>query len=210
MANTNKVNGFRPVKYLNGAPWNGQTRTYVIPSGDGTATFVGDLVKLNGALDETTGLPTVIQAAASQAVVGVIVGFAPDTGTLAGRFMSSGQTNLDTPVYRRASTRRVCFVADDPNLLFEVQEDGVSDPLEEEDVSMNVNVVVGSGSTITGASGMQLDSDTHATTNTLPLKLMGVIAREDNEWVTNGQAYTRWLVKINSHQLVGDTGSTGV
>lgn len=210
MANTNKVNGFKPYRYLNGAPWSGQCRAYVIPAGDGTATFAGDLVKLNGALDETTGLATVVQAAASQAVVGVVIGFAPDGGTLSGRFMSSGTINLDTPTHRRASTRRVCYVVDDPNVLFEAQEDGVTDPLEEEDVSLNVNVVVGSGNTITGASGMQLDSDTHATTNTLPLKLMGVVPREDNEWVTNGQAYTRWIVKINNHQLVSDTGVTGV
>jgi len=211
MANTNKVNGFRPVRYKHGGPWTGKATAYVIPAADTVATFVGDLVKLASALDESTGLATVAQAAASDAVVGVVVGIEPSQGTsLGGDFMSTGSLALDAPIYRVASTRRVVYVADDPNLVFESQEDGDTDPLEEEDVNMNVDFIVGSGSTTTGNSGMQLDSSSHATTNTLPLKLVGVVRRPDNEWVTNGQSYTRWLVTINNHQLVSATGSTGV
>lgn len=212
MANTNLVNGFRPVKYLSGAKWNGQARPYVIAAGDGTATFIGDFVKLAGGLDEATGLPTVVQATASGAVVGAIVGMEPDFGDAMGSswFMFKGSVDLDVPIYRRASTRRVVWVADDPNLLFEGQEDGDSDPLEEEDISLNVDFIVGSGSTTTGASGMQIDSSSHSATATVPLKLMEVVRRVDNEWVTNGQAYTRWIVKINNHQYGSGTGTAGV
>lgn len=199
MANTNKVNGFRPVRYLNGAPWNGQANKYVIPAGNGTATFIGDLVKADATGDDA-GYQTVIQAAASNAVLGVIVGMEVTPGS------------LDTPQYRAASTRRVVWVADDPNLIFEAQEDGDTDPLETTDIGLNINVVVGAGSTVTGASGMQIDSDTAATTATLPLRLMGVVQRPDNENVLSagGQAYTRWEVKINNHQLGSSTGVAGV
>jgi hypothetical protein len=145
MANINKVNGFRPVRYLNGAAWNGQFRKYIVPASDGTAMFVGDLVKLetSGSVD---GYTAVVQAAASNAVIGAVVGFEIDPA------------DLNTPQYRKASTKRVVYVADDPNLIFEAQEDGVTTPIAAASIGLNVNVVVGSGSTVTGASGMQIDN----------------------------------------------------
>ena len=197
MANTSRVNGFRPVKYLNGAPWNGQVTRYSIPASDGTALFVGDLVKASATAD-SEGVRGVIQAAASDAVLGVVVGF------------ESSMTSLDTPQYRVASTLRYALVVDDPNVIFEAQEDGATDPLEMVDAGLNVDFVVGAGSTTTGASGMQIDSNTEAVTATLPLKLIGPAKRPDNELVAAGQAYTRWLVKINNHQLGSHTGTAGV
>lgn len=197
MANTNRVNGFRPVKYLNGAPWNGQVTRYSIPASDNTAVFVGDLVKLSATAD-SKGIRGVIQAAASDACIGVVVGFEVDP------------TNLNTPQYRVGGTLRYALVVDDPNVIFEAQEDGDTDPLEMVDAGMNVNFVVGSGSTTTGASGMQIDSNTEGTGATLPLKLIEPVQRADNELVAAGQAYTRWLVKINNHQLASHTGTAGV
>ena len=197
MANTSRVNGFRPVKYLNGAPWNGQVTRYSIPASDGTALFVGDLVKASATAD-SEGVRGIIQAAAGDACLGVVVGF------------ESAMTNLDTPQYRVASTLRYALVVDDPNVLFEAQEDGDTDPLEMVDAGMNVNFVVGAGSTTTGASGMQIDSNTEAVSATLPLKLIEPVKRPDNELVAAGQAYTRWLVKINNHQLGSHTGTAGV
>lgn len=197
MANTNRVNGFRPVKYLNGAPWNGQVTRYSIPASDNTAVFVGDLVKLSATAD-SKGIRGVVQAAASDPCVGVVVGFEVDP------------TNLNTPQYRVASTLRYALVVDDPNVIFEAQEDGDTDPLEMVDAGLNVNFVVGAGSTTTGASGMQIDSNTEGTGATLPLKLIEPVQRADNELVAAGQAYTRWLVKINNHQLASHTGTAGV
>lgn len=198
MANVDKPNGFRPVRYLNGAPYNGAFTKYVVPAADGTALFIGDLVKISGTGDTATGLRTVVQAAAGDACTGVVVGFEPTAGS------------LDTPQYRAASTRRIVYVADDPNILFEAQEDGVTDPLEMVDAGLNVNFVVGSGSTTTGASGMEIDSDTENTTATLPLRLIEAVQRADNELVTAGQEWTRWIVRINNHQHGSSTGVAGV
>lgn len=198
MANVDKPNGFRPIRYLNGAPYNGAVSRYVFPAADGTATFIGDLVKLSGTGDATTGLRTIAQAAAGDAVIGVLVGLEVDP------------TNLNTPQYRAASTRRIAYVADDPNLLFVAQEDGDTDPLEMVDNGLNVNVVVGTGSTVTGASAMEIDSNTEATTATLPLKLIEPVQTPDNELVAAGQTGTRWVVKINNHQLQSGTGTAGV
>lgn len=199
MANTSRLNGFRPLKYANGAPWNGAFRIYAIPAADGTAVYTGDLVKLySGDTTDVVNFPTCIQAAASDALIGVVVGVLPD------------YSNLNAAPYRVASTLRYVMVADDPNLLFEAQEDGVTDPIELQDLGQNINFVVASGSTTTGQSGMQIDSDTHATTAALPLKLIEATKRADNELLADGQAYTRWVVKINNHQLGSHTGTAGV
>ena len=198
MANTNRVNGFRPVKHINGAPYNGQANLYYIPAGEATAVMVGDFVKLSDS-DSLDGVPAVERLAASGSVtsgviVGVVVGFpvAPASG-------------LDTPQYRAASTARYCYVADSPDLVFASQEDGVGGAIAAASVGLNVGLDASAGSTVTGASGMQIDSSTAATTNTLPLRLYSIVQKEDNEV---GSAYARWLVTINTHQYAN--GSTGV
>jgi hypothetical protein len=197
MPNVNRVNGFRPSRYLSGAPWNGKVNHYYTATGDSVALFVGDLVKLSTTGD-AEGKRTVVQAAAGDACVGVVVGFVPD------------YANLNAAPYRLASTRRVVMVADDPNLLFEAQEDGDTDPLETADIGLNVEFIVAAGNTTTGQSGMQIDSTSHATDADHSLKLMGVKQSPDNEFVTGGQAFTRWEVKINNHQLASGTGTAGV
>jgi hypothetical protein len=199
MANVSRPNGFRPVKYMNGSPWNGKFTMYAIPAAESTATFVGDLVKLyTGDTTDVVNYPTVQRAAASDALVGVVVGFVPD------------YSNLNAAPYRVASTLRLAMVADDPALLFEAEEDGAVDPIELQDLGQNINFVATAGSTTTGQSGMVIDSDTHGTGATLPLKLMEAKRSADNELLADGQAATRWVVKINNHQLGSSTGTAGV
>lgn len=197
MANVSRVNGFRLYKNVDGAALT----EYFIPSTDGTAVFVGDLVKLEGTGDTVAagglgkGVRSVIQAAAGNAVVGVVVGFKVDP------------LNLNTPQYRAANTGRYVLVADDPEALFEVQEDAVGGALAVADVGLNADFIVGAGSTATGASGMQLDTDTKLASATLPLKIMEFSQRQDNE---PGQANAKVIVKLNNHQLAAGTGTAGV
>lgn len=194
MANVSRINGFRPSRYLNGSPYNGAVTKYYVTSGDATAIFVGDLVKLDGGATPE-GIRSVTAAGASEAVVGAVVGVSIDP------------TNLNTSQYRAASTARYVLVADDPNILFEAQEDAVGGALALASIGLNVNVTTGSGSTTTGASAMQVDTSTVSTTNTLPLKLMEFVQRVDNETAT---ANAKVLVKINNHQLASGTGTAGV
>ena len=46
MANISKINGFRAVKHVTGAPYNGQANIYATAATDVTPIFVGDPVKL--------------------------------------------------------------------------------------------------------------------------------------------------------------------
>lgn len=184
MANKNAANGFTPAQHLTGASYNGVVREYFIPASDGTAVFIGDLVKLAGSADAVTGVATVTQAAASDIPVGSVVGFRADP------------TNL-TNKHRLASTARYVLVRDADDTIFEVQEDAVGGALAVTDIGLNADFVVGSGNATTGVSGMQLDTSTKATTASLPLKIIGFVRRADNEI---GVANAKVLVKINSHR----------
>ena len=112
MANVNRLGGFRPVKHLNGSPYNGQANIYEVVAGDGTALNVGDLVKADAGT-ATDVYPTCIRLAASGQVtsgliLGAVVGFVVDS-----------PSSLDTPQYRAASTKRLVLVADAPDIIFE-------------------------------------------------------------------------------------------
>ena len=200
MANADRPNGLRPVGTGLGAPWNGKVNMYVIESGDATATFIGDLVKLAGTSGEAgetsygldlEGMPEVVQSAAGDKSVGVVVGFLPN------------QDNL-TQKHRPASTRRVALVSDDPNTIYEIQEVSGGTALTSAAVGLNANVVVGAGNATTGLSGMELDNATEATTAGLNLQILGLVKRVDN----NIGEHAKWLVRINDHEFqVGQTGT---
>lgn len=194
MANVNRTNGLRPVKHLTGAPFNGQFTTYYIRPADTTPVFIGDLVKLDGGSDGK-GVRSVAQAAAGNAVVGVVIGLVFDP------------QNLNTPQYRSASQGRYAYVVDAPDVIFEVQEDSVGGAFPSDNVGLNANIVVGAGSLLSGSSGMQLQTSSAAVTATLPLKVIGFSSATDNEV---GSPQSKLLVTINNHQLTPGTGSAGV
>lgn len=174
-------------------------REYYIPVGDGTATFAGDLVKISGEVD-ADGVPAVIQAAASDACVGVVLGFNKVKG------LSDANFNLYAK-HRPASVKMYCLVCDDPNALYESQEDSVGGNIALTDSQLNVNFIVAAGSTSFGISGMQIDSSTVATGATLPLKL---ISGARYPGASLPEANGKWIVKINNHQMGSHTGTAGV
>jgi len=192
MANTNAPQGLKPVRYRSGAPYNGACNTYSVPASDGTALFIGDPVIVAGSAD-ANGVATITRATAAGGayISGVVVGFEPL------------RTDLTT-LHRAASTLRNVYVADDPNLIFEIQEDGIGGAMAVTDVGLNADLIAtASGSTVTGKSGWSLDTSTKATTNTLQLRIEGFVQREDNEV---GSANAKVLVSINLHQSRNLTG----
>jgi len=186
MANPDRPSGLSPVRYLSGAPYNGAVNFYATATGDGVAIFNGDPVKLSGTSQTINGqvYPDVDQAATGDVIVGVVVGVVPVTA--------------DSLIYRAGSTQRLLMVADDPNLVFEIQEVSGGTPLTANDIGLNADFVVGSGSTVTGLSGVELSNSTEDTTNTLDLKITGFVNRVDNTIGENA----KWLVRINRHQYV--------
>lgn len=193
MPNVSRVNGLNPVKNLTGASNTGQVNTYFIPSGNAANVFVGDPVKADTTGDTVAaggmalGVQSVVPAAAGDAILGVVVGFAVNP------------LNLNTPQFRAGSTGRYVLVCDDLNQVYEVQASGTTTI---DQVGLNANIVVGAGSTATGTSGVQLDSATAAVTATLPLKILGFSQRPDND---NTSPQAKVMVKINNSQLANAT-----
>ena len=206
MASVSRINGFRPVKTITGAPYNGQANLYFVPSSDSTTIMVGDAVKLAGDARSATGAPTVTRAGATDVAVGVVVGIVfTGVGDLTN---VPPVNNLNTPIYRAPSTDRYLLVCDDPNVVYETQYAGTSVAAGTitANVGLNGSWDVTAGSTTAGTSGMSIAA-LSATTATLPLKVVGFPNRPDN---IPGDTYFSYYVKLNNAQNGTGTGQAGV
>lgn len=211
MANVNRVTGFRPVRHLTGAPYNGQVNIYEVPAGETIPVFVGDLVVLSNSA-ATDAYPAVeARVTAAQTAgpyVGAVVGIINSKLDPVNGSLTTGSISLDTPVYRPASTKQFVLVADAPDLIFEAQANAA---VAAASVGLNVGVVEGDGtnslgSTSTGSSGMQVNASSAATTSTLPLQIVGFAKTPDNEI---NATYNKVHVRINVHAF-GSVGVAGV
>lgn len=184
MANPDTPFGLKPVSMLDGSPYSASVRVFSTASGDGTAIFIGDPVKLSGTSSTVNGrvYTDVDQAATGDVIAGVVVGVMQDT--------------RDSLIYRAGSTTRLLLVETGRDVLFEIQEVSGGTPLAAADIGLNANFVVGSGSTVTGMSGVELNNSGEATTNTLDLQIIDLVPRADNEV---GE-HAKWLVRINRSQ----------
>jgi hypothetical protein len=186
---------------------------FINSSYNSSGMFVGDLV-VKVAAGSNTGnvtapgvgsfppgtLPAIELAAVTDGTFasGVIVAFAPNPDNL---------SQLHNPT----STERIALVCTDPTVIYEIQADG---DLTETMIGLNATFIrTHSGSTVTGRSGEELDTGTTtapAADDSLMLRIVGMVNREDNDTVTANQ---KALVVINMHSdlSTGDgTGALGI
>lgn len=192
MANADRPFGLCPIRHKNGAPYNGAVTPYYVPATYATALFVGDPVVVTGTSNtaEVEGyipgsLPEINKATAAGGnyLTGAIVSFGLNRDDLSKK-------------HKPALTESIVWVADDPDLIFEIQEDGDTTPLAATSVSANADLIfTASGSAVTGLSGAELDSDTVNTTATLQLRIISIVNRQDN---AIGE-FAKWNVAINLH-----------
>lgn len=202
MANADAPFGLRPVMHKSGAPYNGAARAYYIPDTDSTAVFIGDPVIIVGDSNdnEIKGYPpgslsevTRATVGDANAITGVVVAVLPDT--------------RESLVYRAASTERILMVADDPDLIFEIQADGT---LTADSIGLNaVLIATNSGSTATGRSGLELDttSDVPAADASNQLYIVGLKPVVKNDLAS---ANSVALVTIINHTNTPGNLSIGV
>src|SRR2546425_5677078 len=120
MANPNAPHGMNPVMNLNGTPWNQVARMYRIPSTDGTAYAIGDVVK-SATGSDAAGVTNVIISAAGNVNRGVIVGIvvAP---TIQQNPVASQTPNLNSMTIPATKlSDYYVYVVDDPFVIFEIQ-----------------------------------------------------------------------------------------
>jgi hypothetical protein len=181
VANTNTPFGLKPVKEAGSGYHSGGLSMYYHAAADGTPLYVGDPVVKAGSAD-AAGVASVVRATAAGAITGVVQGFVPN-GV------------VDIAGYGAASTAYYVLICDDPDTMFEIQEDGVGGAIAAADIGLNADFVVAAGNAYTLKSGVMLDTSTKATTDTLPLKIVGLVPRPGNELSANAKV----LVKINNH-----------
>ena len=190
MANTDRVNGFKPYKF-------DSSKIQPCYHAAGTTVthdmFVGDLVELDSTAGPggQTGVK-VATAANDEDVWGCVVSIANDPDYPARATFIDG------------AKAGVVMVLTDRAAIYEAQ---ANDVLAVTDVGQNANMVQTSvGNRTTGASGQEVNASV-ATTNTYMLKVVGFPNRADN---TINSADNKVLVQINMNQHIGDAGSTGV
>lgn len=100
------------------------------------------------------------------------------------------------------------IVSDHPEQMYSCQGDGDTSFLDEDDCNGNVNLVAGTGSTVSWRSGWEInESDTGGNTPGDQLRLIRPVDRPDN---TVGIANADWLVRINNGQSAAGIVGAGV
>ena len=205
MANSTTAFGLRPVRYRNGTPWTGQARHYHVPATDTTAMFIGDPIDVIGT-SNTTEVVCLGGKFAPGTLQSVDHATLADTNFVSGVIVGVEAVTRESTTYREASTERVLMVADDPELVFEVRDDGVT-ALTASSVGLNAILQSGTGSTVTGQSAYVLDTDGTAPSADASnmLLIMGLSKRLDNEIAV----YAVWDVTLNTHRFARISTATG-
>jgi hypothetical protein len=186
--------GLVPVKLLSGTPYAGVTRTFKIASGYATAIFNGDAVKLvtGGTVERDT-------FDAAMTPVGVFMGCSYTDPVLGYKIFSQ---------YYPASTVASdieAYVVDATDVLFKVavvSGTTVIGDLALTDIGANVAGVDNTGDSASGKSRCAI-SDTSATTNTLPFRIIGLVEETKNASGGYTEAYVKWNA---GHQYDNTTG----
>lgn len=195
MANADSPFGLIPIRYVSGAAYNGAANVYSVLDTEHNLG-VGSVVSLKGTA--VNGVAQVQRATVDDAtpanntpIVGVIVGVVDS---------ADGTVFRENDRYIAASTNVPGFalVADDPALLFKMQEDG---NLLDDGVGSHFNIEFGSFDTVYGQSKDEIDSSATSATdadNAYNLKVLRLF----QEQATNSVgANAVWECMIVNHAL---------
>jgi len=187
--------GLVPVKLLSGTPFvGGVYRQMKVASGYNTAIFFGDAVKIvtGGTVERDT-------FDAAMTPVGVFMGCRYTDPSLGYELYSQ---SLPANI---VASDMVAYVADATELLFKVAvvSSGTTiGDLAQTDIGANVAGVDNTGDSAAGNSRCAI-SDTSATTNTLPFRIVGLVEETKNSSGGYTEAYVKWNA---GHQYSNTTG----
>lgn len=180
--------GLRPVRHIDGTPWNGMVEIAYIASGYATALFVGDPLTISAttADRDTTAKyysMTVAGNATTNPIQGIMTGVVPNPN------------NLSQQYHPGSTEGYIYFVRTSPSLVFQIRDDGTG-TMNKNDIGTNTGLAPGSGgSTITGLSSYVLaGSDTTNSTQAHQLHMVGLSDIADNEL----SDYAIWDVIVNT------------
>ena len=198
MASTASPYGLKPVNRVDGLPYAGETRQFLItPAGYASNLFYGQVVKIHtdgyiNLVTETGGTGDAFPAG----TIGVFVGCS--------YVNTQGQT-VFSQYYPSGAANATAFVVDDDRAVFQVQADGsVGQTKLGQNVFFAAAQSGSTGSTQSGNSNSAVSATSQA--GTAAFRIVG-FAQGPSQAV--GDAYTDILVKFNIAQH-SYTNATGV
>lgn len=191
MANPNSPAGLLPLRHANGGTM--RTNRYYIAGGLAANIYRGSAVVATG----TSKQITVATAGSTTLLIGVFKGcFYVDAGgnTQFRPYWGSGQTIQANSVVEAE-------VFDDPLTMFAIQVSGTAG-LVAANVGLIANLVIGTGSTLTGNSGDQLDQTTIGSGAQFRIEeLQAVNSPQQAGSLNNYGQYAKALVRFAVHNL---------
>ena len=208
MANAAAPFGLRPSHTVSGAPFNGQTRMYRIPSTDTVAYSIGDVVTEVAGGDVKTGVSDVAifgsrgATATSGNARGVIVGFASSAGSGGGQPVGGDPDNLGLMIIPATKSKDYyVYVCDDPHMIYEAQTNTIASSA----FNKNTGLAVGAAPTATSPNCKTIiDGASATTTAALPIKIVGAPERIDNDLTAPGTNAWIWVM-LNTSSAGGAT-----
>lgn len=207
MANVNAAFGLRPVRNLTAAMWDAAVTEYFIPQADTNAYFIGDVVVSAAGGDVTTGISAVTLFGSRNAASttgtprGVIVGIGTRGGTAGFAAPLMADANSLSTISIPATKTQDYFVqvCDDPQTVFEAQTDTIASTAFNKNCPLFV-ATAPSVPVFNSASYAQ--GSAAATTQALPLKIVGGPYRPDNDLTSPGTNAKIYVI-FNQHELGG-------
>lgn len=208
MAQASHVFGFRPARFLDSSPYNGQTQLYGFSTSQANDAYKGDLVQFD-ATNRTLALTDryypalpvvkpVVAALTTNAFRGVIAGFIAEP-----EFSMVATASLGT-MYRKASTLRYAFIVEDWSVVFEAEETGNGyTSASNNSINKVGDIAYVAGNQTTGISAIVLDASTVSVAAVKPFRYLRYTEKVDNfNWATtdtNSRAH--YDVMINNSDL---------
>jgi len=181
MANVDAPRGFEPVRYADGKPYTGQANRYYKSTTAGIIAIGDPVIRATNSSDPEGG-QEIVRHTTGAAITGVVVGIEPVV------------SNLNQNGYLASADTGYVLVADDPNLIFEVQETTGGTALAVTNIGEHIDSVAAvDADTTIGRSKYEIDNAAKATNNTWIL--LGLSPKPDN---AVGE-HAKWLVKANLH-----------
>ena len=186
-------------------PWGNVLEAHMYCIVDPVASggiFHGDLVEHGG---------TTLATPAHGQLVEAVMEAEGASGSLLGGVLAVFDVNYDPQLYLAGAATGngtiagYVLVADHPNQLYLCQEDGDTGSLQIADMGILVELVTGTGSTVTGRSGMMLDGNGGTSNPAVRV----IKAHPDDTISAAGAAsnYCRFVVELCTSYRAGDLGA---
>lgn len=183
--------GLLPVNFPYG---NYRRNLYKLTTSTTAAVYIGEPMSLDASGQVAPATPST--AAAGSKILGSALGFT-DTNKAG---IPSGMTALDQGGFLPANTDAYVIVSDDPEQLYQIQEDTGGSALTQSSVG-NTGVFVyrsSSGNNTTGYATAEFDRSTVVATGSGHLQIVGLVDRMNSDGSKNDFGnYAKLLVRIS-------------